>query len=120
MKAIEEWRTMSEQYPRYQKDWTVGGEMFHVRENDWEVFKEAVANMETMLPQHKSFPDDSGNMATPPDKVVPAPPTCGIHGTPMILKPAGVSKSTGKPYPAFWSCGQKNANGTYCQYRPKQ
>jgi len=36
----------------------------------------------------------------------------------MRLKPAGVSKTTGKPYNAFWSCGIKNSDGTWCNYKP--
>jgi len=44
-------------------------------------------------------------------------PLCGIHNIPMKLKPAGVSKA-GKPYNAFWSCGIKNPDGTWCAYKP--
>lgn len=44
-------------------------------------------------------------------------PICSIHNKSMTLKPAGISKA-GKSYPAFWSCGEKNPNGTYCAYRP--
>lgn len=45
-------------------------------------------------------------------------PTCGIHGTPMVWK-SGTSRTTNKPY-AFWSCPTKNADGSYCNYKPKQ
>lgn len=31
-------------------------------------------------------------------------PLCPVHGIVMKLHPAGVSKKTGKPYSAFWSC----------------
>lgn len=44
-------------------------------------------------------------------------PLCGIHGTPMTLKPAGVSKTTGRQYPAFWSCGQRDGD-QYCKFKP--
>ncbi|SRR5258708_6144231 len=43
-------------------------------------------------------------------------PTCGIHGVPMVWR-EGVSKSTGKPY-AFYACPEKNANGTFCNFKP--
>jgi hypothetical protein len=33
-----------------------------------------------------------------------AVPMCPVHGIVMKLHPAGVSKKTGKPYSAFWSC----------------
>lgn len=45
-------------------------------------------------------------------------PTCGIHGTQMVWK-QGVSKTTNKPY-AFWTCPTKNADGSYCNFKPKQ
>ncbi len=32
--------------------------------------------------------------------------SCSVHG-PGRLMPAGVSKSTGKPYSAFWGCQQR-------------
>lgn len=41
----------------------------------------------------------------PPAQAAPAPAggqTCQ-HG-PMVLKPAGISQKTGKPYTAFWAC----------------
>lgn len=103
---------------RYQKDWSIGTTMFHVRCDDWESFKESVANMESILTQTKSFPDDSGSMATPPEKAQDVP-SCGVHHTAMTWKAPGVSKNTGKPYPGFWSCGMKNENGTWCTFRPK-
>jgi hypothetical protein len=39
-------------------------------------------------------------------------PAC-LHG-PMVLKPAGVSKSTGKPYNAFYAC-PSNDRATQCK-----
>ena len=64
---------------------------------------------------------DKGTPVTVP--VAPVTPqsqslVCPVHGTVMVLKPAGVSKSTNKPYPPFWSCPSKNADGTYCKSRP--
>lgn len=43
---------------------------------------------------------------------------CKIHGTPFVLHPAGVSKKTGKPFAAFWSCPEKNADGSFCKEKP--
>ena len=38
-------------------------------------------------------------------------PTCGVHHVPMV-------KVDGKAGP-FWSCHQKNPNGTWCSVKPK-
>lgn len=43
-------------------------------------------------------------------------PICGVHGTQMVWK-EGVSKTTHKPY-AFWSCPTKNADNSFCGYKP--
>ena len=40
------------------------------------------------------------------------PPTCGIHHIPMV-------RMQGKHGP-FWSCHQKNADGSFCSYKPEQ
>jgi hypothetical protein len=49
-------------------------------------------------------------------------PICGIHGTYMIWKTGNYKQTTqynkqGDPY-AFWSCSTKNADGSYCKYKP--
>ena len=38
-------------------------------------------------------------------------PTCEVHGLPM-------TQVNGRKGP-FWSCHQKNPDGTWCSYRPK-
>lgn len=38
------------------------------------------------------------------------------HG-PWQQRPGGVSKTTGKPYAAFWTCGGKTSSG-YCKRKP--
>jgi len=43
---------------------------------------------------------------------------CQQHGIPFVLKPGGVSKKTGKPYNAFWSCPGRNEDGSYCSNKP--
>lgn len=45
-------------------------------------------------------------------------PKCGVHGTPMKLIPAGVSKATNRPYPAFYICESLNADNTKCTFKP--
>ena len=102
-------------YPKYQADWTVGTRMFHVRCDDINDFQTAITNMEAIIPSNKPFPDDEGNRATSPENAEGAP-ECGIHHIPMTWRPAGVSKTTGKHYPGFWSCPEK-VNGNYCSYR---
>lgn len=52
--------------------------------------------------------------AAPPQGAAPAAPsagvpTCDAHGQAMRLVPAGISKKTGKPYKAFYSCAQPQA-----------
>lgn len=96
---------------RYQVDWQFAGLMYHVRCDDWEEFKTAKQNMETLLPKTAAFPDDTGNIATPPSAVAAPVPVCGVHGLPM-------KQRTGQ-YGMFWACGQKNADGTWCKVKPK-
>ena len=45
---------------------------------------------------------------------------CGIHGTPMKQIPAGVSKKTGRSYPAFIVCESMNADGSRCSWKPEE
>ncbi len=40
------------------------------------------------------------------------------HGELWQLKPEGVSKTTGKPYQAFWASSHKTADGSYCREKP--
>lgn len=60
-------------------------------------------------------PNQQGLTAVPP-VATPAggEPLCE-HGLPMKLVPAGISKATGKPYKAFYACGQ--ARGMQCDTR---
>ena len=39
-------------------------------------------------------------------------PTCAVHKVPM-------TKQEGK-YGSFWSCHQRNADGSFCSYRPNE
>lgn len=45
------------------------------------------------------------------------PPFCRIHQKPLNFHPADTIKSgpkAGQPRAAFWSCGEKDANGRWC------
>lgn len=42
---------------------------------------------------------------------------CPDHGQAWTLKPAGISKATGKPYKPFYSCTSKS-DGQWCRNRP--
>jgi hypothetical protein len=43
---------------------------------------------------------------------------CPNHGTPWSIKPAGVSKTTGKAYQSFYKCDGKNPDNSYCTKKP--
>lgn len=80
--------------------------------------------MDEILPLFKTFKNAIDTKrerqeqdATPPPGGQTNQPTCGIHGTKMEWK-TGVSKKTNKPY-AFWGCPTKNADGSFCQYKPE-
>jgi hypothetical protein len=40
------------------------------------------------------------------------------HGELWTLKPAGISKASGKRYEAFWAASHKAPDGTYCREKP--
>jgi len=40
------------------------------------------------------------------------------HGTPWQAKPGGVSKTTGKPYNAFYAASHKLPDGSWCREKP--
>jgi len=103
---------------KYQKSWTIGNEMLVVRADNWEDFKEAKENMETMVPKTKAFPDDAGRMATDKTEINPSIPECPVHNIPMRWKSGGISKTTGKPYQGFYSCPERNEDGSYCRAKP--
>lgn len=51
-------------------------------------------------------------------KTEPKGPLCEIHKVPLVHK-QGISKKTGRPYD-FWSCPERNPDGSYCKYQPKE
>ena len=74
--------------------------------------------LDKLTPSSKSFPEDEGDMAH--EETTSQSPMCAVHRTPMTFKQAGISKKTGKPYAGFWSCGIKNTDNTFCNYRPEK
>lgn len=46
-------------------------------------------------------------------------PICGIHNVPMNFREGGISKTSNRPYPAFWACPAKMPDGSYCKFRNK-
>jgi hypothetical protein len=51
---------------------------------------------------------EPSEQATPLDR--DEPPICGVHHVPMVLV-------NGRKGP-FWSCHEKNLDGSWCSYRP--
>ena len=89
-----------------------------IRGNTFAQVDPLIKEAQSRLPKPKAFPDDTGLVAIPPEKAQSAAPICAIHNIPMNYKSAGVSRKTGKPYPAFWSCSERLPNGLFCSFRP--
>lgn len=64
----------------------------------------------------KGFTPQPVSNTTQPTKDAPL---CGIHGVAMNYRSPGISKATGKPYNGFWACPEKNADGSFCRYKPE-
>lgn len=115
---------MSEEYgrfPRVQIGFVRDDPSLVIRSDTAE---EAEELLRSALPIYKRFRDavDKGKQARVKQQQDQSPPpgtapTCGIHGTVMEWK-TGVSKTTNKPY-AFWGCPSKNADGSFCKYKPR-
>ncbi len=100
-------------------------EQYVIRHNDETEFDRLVLKYKSVIPQANVFPDDVGHVATPQSKIQEGVPMCGVHGTPMKWI-TGKYKNTTEWHTAgddfaFWSCGQKNADNSYCNYKvPKK
>ena len=44
-------------------------------------------------------------------------PVCPVHGVTVAYRQSGISKSTGKPYPGFYSCTAKTPDGQFCKQK---
>ena len=67
-----------------------------------------------------SWNEQTNGAIKAPVKVDPNAPVCEIHNKPMTLKPAGISKTTNKAYPAFWACSERMPDGSFCRFKPGQ
>lgn len=74
--------------------------------HDTEVVLSAATNIAKVTAQPTQPITTSAPAATPPAS--DDAPLCE-HGQPAKLVPAGISKSTGKPYRAFYACSQPRA-----------
>lgn len=93
-------------------------EQYVVRTDSWEEFVELKRKVMEEMPKNAAFPDDHGPSATPPTNTQVEGPLCKVHNQAMLWRPAGISKTTGKAYPGFFSCQVKTEDGKYCNYRP--
>jgi len=68
---------------------------------------------------------DGGRVVIPPGLTSPEikgngnekmMPICAVHHNPMVWR-EGNNAQTGRHY-AFWACPEKNADGSFCKYRP--
>lgn len=95
-------------------------EQWVVRSDSWNEISDYRDHILELVPK-PGFPEDSGSSAhVGPTSVNPTAPMCGVHNVPMVFKGPGISRSTGRSYPGFWSCGEKNPDGSYCNFRPKK
>jgi len=58
-------------------------EQYVVRTDDWVLLNESVSKIKGLLPQTKTFPNDSGHMATSEEHVTDDVPVCPKHDKPM-------------------------------------
>lgn len=82
---------------------TDGKHTVHVQAEEGKVgeaYKQAKAIYDQVLVDYGKGTVQKVLESTPKSAV----PTCPVHNIVMKLHPAGVSKKTGKPYSAFWSC----------------
>jgi len=68
---------------RYQKDWNIDGEMFHVRCDEWDVFQESVKNMESIIPSNGNTPIVRQPVTPQPDQQT-VQGNCPKCGSPLI------------------------------------
>lgn len=104
-------------YPKFQYSIFVGGDknqQIVIRSNDRSEFLAEIKRWKESI--------DLGQQKSANQHPQPTPNTqvqvCGIHGNPMTWK-TGISKKTNQPY-AFWACSTRNADGSYCQFKPTQ
>lgn len=70
-------------------------EQYVIREDNEEIFDRLVAKYKAILPKEEAFPNDSGSIATPPEKVqagLGSCPKCGAPNTKYSTGRIGCSK----------------------------
>src|SRR6266511_1442258 len=88
-----------------------------LKSDDALALKEALPLAKKIQAELAAVPDTRGEASSPPTQAPlpsiatqPAVPICEIHSTPM-------TEVQGKHGP-FWSCHQRNLDGSWCSYRP--
>src|SRR6266536_2083147 len=61
--------------------------------------------------QTQAVPSTPKQSPLPPVEAQPETPRCGVHSTPMV--------SVQGQHGSFWSCHQRNGDGTWCTYKPR-
>lgn len=118
---------MSESTKKIDFGWVNGNPYFNVHADTGEELDELI---KAVLPRFKAFKnavdvyrERKANEVAPPPGGQTNPPVCGVHGTTMSWKTGNYKNNTqyhkiGDPY-GFWSCPTKNADGSYCKYKPE-
>lgn len=82
-------------------------EQFVIRTDDYTELIEKRDAVIKLMPQGRPFPDDDGDMATPPEAVQATAPVCPTHSKTMTKGKWG------------WFCKSKVGEG-WCKYKPPQ
>ena len=90
-----------------------------IKSDDPLALKDALPLAKKIQEQLSEAPDSRGEVSSTPQQtplpsvdVQPEAPRCQIHATPM-------TQVQGKHGP-FWSCHQRNPDGSWCSYRPNR
>lgn len=72
----------------------------------------------SQAPQQAYQPQQAQQYAapTPPGQQAPI---CQQHGQPAVFKPGGISRTSQRPYDAFWACNANDRNCTKASNFPK-
>ena len=82
---------------RYQKDWSLGSTMYHVRCDDWEDFKKAVNNIETEYLKRKTISKDEKPLPWEDKNADLEDLKCTVCSSPLLPEvKTNPNKTTGK------------------------
>ena len=107
-------------YPKYQYslfDLRWKGDQIVIRSDDREEMLELLGCVKKMKLAIEKLAVKTGTLL-PSGAPTAQAGVCPVHGTAWVLKPAGVSRTTNRVYPAFWACSCKNADGSFCNQKP--